>query len=158
MCSKQLDDIQGGGQCEPRSRAASAGRPTERCTPFVRTLVVMSSRNLRTLEIEQRVTARETNWSAAYAAHASELVNFLTKFTGDREVAAELMQETFVRAIRGGGHREIRSVRAWLFRVAGNLARDHHRRRALLRFVPFSGREPDPTAMSDPDLVLVHQA
>lgn len=51
----------------------------------------------------------------------------------------------------------MRNARAWLFRVARNLARDHARRRRLLRFVPFSGREVDPTAI-DPDADLVHRA
>jgi RNA polymerase sigma-70 factor (ECF subfamily) len=34
-----------------------------------------------------------------------------------------------------------RSAHAWLFRTATNLARNEMRRRRLLAFVPFSGRE-----------------
>lgn len=96
-------------------------------------------------------------WAALYSEHATALTVFLRKLTGDPEVASELMQETFVRAIRSGGESDLRSARAWLFRIAGNLARDHHRRRRLLRFVPFTGREPDP-ARIDPDADLVHRA
>lgn len=94
-----------------------------------------------------------------YAEHAPSLVAFLTKLTGDREVAAELMQETFVRAIRARSDTTaLRSSRAWLYRVAANLARDHLRRRALLRFMPFSRSEPGPTGIPDPDTELVHRA
>lgn len=96
-------------------------------------------------------------WSALYSEHAAALASFLRKLTGDPEVASELVQETFVRAIRSGRETELRTARAWLFRVAGNLARDHARRRRLLRFVPFSGREVDRTVI-DPDADLVHRA
>jgi len=113
---------------------------------------------LETAEIGRRVATVSTYWSALYSEHAAALTNFLTKLTGDREVASELMQETFVRAIRSGGDMELRSARAWLFRVAANLARDHHRRRQLLRFVPFSGREADPRVIGDPEMGLLHRA
>lgn len=96
-------------------------------------------------------------WSDLYAENAAALASFLRKLTGDPEVASELVQETFARAIRSGWRTEIRSQRAWLFRIAGNLARDHHRRRLLLRFVPFSGREADPAGF-DHDAHLVHRA
>ncbi|MGH2449780.1 MAG: RNA polymerase sigma factor [Candidatus Limnocylindria bacterium] len=110
------------------------------------------------IEIAWRADLLSADWAALYAEHAAPLVGFLSKLTGDREVASELMQETFVRAIRGGERTDIRSARAWLFRIAANLARDHHRRRRLLRFVPFSGREPDPSSLHDPDAELVHRA
>lgn len=93
-----------------------------------------------------------------YTEHAGALVSFLTKLTGDPEVASELMQEAFVRAIRAGGEADLRSVRAWLFRIARNLARDHHRRRRLLNFVPFSGRERSSQVTGDEDAELVHRA
>ena len=88
-------------------------------------------------------TGVRSDWAALYAEHAGAIAGFLAKLTGDREVAAELAQETFVRAMRAHPDpADIRSLRAWLFRVAANLGRDHLRRRSLLRFVPFSGREP----------------
>ena len=102
--------------------------------------------------------AVSAEWSALYAEHAPDIARFLAKLTGDREVAADLTQETFVRAIRARqGGAELRSARAWLFRIAANLAHDHRRRRALLRFTPFSGREPGPSGIPDPDTELVHR-
>jgi RNA polymerase sigma-70 factor (ECF subfamily) len=98
------------------------------------------------------------SWECLYAEHAEALLRYLIKLTGDREVASELMQETFVRGIRGADTERIVSMRAWLFRVATNLGRDHHRRARLLRFVPFSGREESETRFGDADGELVHQA
>jgi RNA polymerase sigma-70 factor (ECF subfamily) len=106
-----------------------------------------------------RANAVSAEWSALYAEHAPAIARFLAKLTGDREVAADLTQETFVRAIRARQDgAELRSARAWLFRIATNLAHDHRRRRALLRFTPFSGREPGPSGIPDPDIELVHRA
>lgn len=98
-----------------------------------------------------------SDWSALYSEHAVGLASFLRKLTGDPEVASELVQETFVRAIRSGDATELHSARARLFRVARNLARDHARRQRLVQFVPFSGREVNP-ARTDPDADLVHRA
>jgi len=120
--------------------------------------VVQGDRELNTVESAGRLGAVSEYWSAQYSEHAAALVRFLTKLIGDPEAATELMQETFVRAIRAGGERDLRSSRAWLFRIASNLARDHHRRRQVLRFVPFSGREPDPVALGDHEAELIHRA
>jgi len=100
-----------------------------------------------------------TEWSALYTEHAPDIASYLVKMTGDREVASDLMQETFVRAIRSHvDTRDLRSARAWLFRIAANLARDHRRRRALLRFVPFSGREPGTAGARDGERDLIERA
>jgi RNA polymerase sigma-70 factor (ECF subfamily) len=99
------------------------------------------------------------DWSALYTSHAHDIASFLLKLTGDREAASDLMQETFVRAIRADVDTgELRSARAWLFRIAANLAHDHRRRRALLRFVPFSGREIGAGDVGDPEADLVQRA
>lgn len=113
---------------------------------------------LETVRSARRAIAVSGFWSAVYSEHAATLVTFLTKLTGDREVATELMQETFVRAIGAGGEQDLASARAWVFRIAGNLARDYLRRRALLRFIPFSGRETDPAGVDDHEAGLVHRA
>jgi RNA polymerase sigma-70 factor (ECF subfamily) len=65
------------------------------------------------------------------------LVRFLTRRLGDRDLAEEVAQETFVRALR---QETIASERSWLVAVASNLVRDearrdsrHRRRLELLR-------------------------
>ncbi len=82
------------------------------------------------------------DWESLYDEHAGELVGYVAKLVGDREVGSDLMQETFILGIRGAGSiRDAAAVRAWLFRTATNLAYSHRRRQAILAFLPFTGRE-----------------
>ncbi|MEP6781392.1 MAG: sigma-70 family RNA polymerase sigma factor [Gemmatimonadaceae bacterium] len=53
------------------------------------------------------------------------LLRYLERQTGDRDSAEELVQETFVRAMR---HELRTNERAWLFTTATNLLRDYTRR------------------------------
>ncbi|HEY8341784.1 MAG TPA: sigma-70 family RNA polymerase sigma factor [Calditerricola sp.] len=63
--------------------------------------------------------------------HQRALFAFLYRMCGDRGVAEELMQETFVRALRAlARYRPSGDGRAWLFSIAVNLVRDRWRRQA----------------------------
>lgn len=69
--------------------------------------------------------------TAAWAKHHDELTAFLLRSTRDRDAAEDLLQETFLRLFRqtaAGGPPD--NVRAWLYRVAGNLVVDRARRQA----------------------------
>lgn len=58
----------------------------------------------------------------------------LYRLTGKRDVAEDLMQETFLRMVRVIGEYEPTGrFDAWLLRIAANLARDRARRRARRR-------------------------
>lgn len=62
------------------------------------------------------------------------LTRYLARFTGDRDLAEDLVQETFLRLLERPPP-DRRAPRAWLFTVATNLARDESRaarRRAAL--------------------------
>lgn len=69
-------------------------------------------------------------------AYHSRVFGLLYRLTGLREVAEDLLQETFLRLVRTIGRfspaREdgdgLKQFEAWLFRIAANLARDHARR------------------------------
>jgi RNA polymerase sigma-70 factor (ECF subfamily) len=67
---------------------------------------------------------------------------------GDRELAADLVQETFLRAY---GARvaltDVEHPQAWLFRIATNLALTARRRRPI-SWVPLGAVEPQPGADS----------
>src|SRR5262245_61865538 len=73
----------------------------------------------------------EAEFQELFEAHYARLVRVLTAATGDREQAADCVQEAFVRA-----HLHWRKVRAygdpagWIRRVAINLAHDQARRSA----------------------------
>jgi RNA polymerase sigma-70 factor (ECF subfamily) len=53
------------------------------------------------------------------------LVRYLTRFTKDADLAADLAQEAFIRYVER--EPDNTNPRAWLFTVATNLARDHVR-------------------------------
>lgn len=95
----------------------------------------------------------KTDWGAIYESTYGELVRYLHRRVWDRERAQDLAQEAFARAL---GHAP-ENPRAWLYRVAGNLARDEARtviRRkrhlALLRQeTEEASAAPDPAAMAE---------
>ena len=74
--------------------------------------------------------------------YQAPIVRYLSRLTGDPEVARDLAQDTFVQAYKGilKTRSELR-FKAWLYRIATNNALQYHRRRRLLSFVPFVGSE-----------------
>ena len=70
-------------------------------------------------------------WEAAYQAYAKALTGFLMLRLRDRDDVAEALSETFLRALdRAGTFRgDANSFRAWLFRIARNVANDRLRLR-----------------------------
>lgn len=68
----------------------------------------------------------------AYGEWHEDLFGFLTNATRDREVAEDLLQETFLRLVRETqAGRTPDNIRAWLYRVASNLVVSRARRRAV---------------------------
>ncbi|MDP6421137.1 MAG: RNA polymerase sigma factor [SAR202 cluster bacterium] len=69
------------------------------------------------------------------------IVRYLTRLTGNIETARDLAQDTFLQAYKSilKTKSEL-SLKAWLYRIATNNARQFHRRRRLLTFVPFGER------------------
>lgn len=87
------------------------------------------------------------DWSEVYQRTFADLVRFLHRKVWDADRAHDLAQEAFVRALDHNPE----NPRAWLFTVAGNLARDEARaavrRKKHLRLIKaeFAGRTaPDP--------------
>ena len=66
-----------------------------------------------------------TDWARIYETTWDDLVRYLDRKVWDSERARDLAQEAFVRALRSSADPD--SPRAWLFTVAGNLARDEAR-------------------------------
>jgi RNA polymerase sigma-70 factor (ECF subfamily) len=105
--------------------------------------------------------SRETGlpWRELYSAHASELVGYLWKLTGDREVATDLMQDTFIAGMRDERSlREPAKARAWLYRIATRLATKRRRRARLIAFLPFAGTERSADGIPDVERLSVHEA
>jgi len=75
------------------------------------------------------------DFEALFRAHYGEIVRYLAARLGSRDDALELASEVFVEAWRRvpGLQWRGRPVRAWLYRVAGNMAADELRRRSRLQ-------------------------
>jgi len=66
---------------------------------------------------------------ALFVANQHRLFRYFCRAVGHSESARDLTQEVFVRVSRTTIPAEDGDVRAWLFRIARNLALDHHRSR-----------------------------
>ena len=62
---------------------------------------------------------------AFYDAHASRVYALALRITGDREIAAEVVEELFVGIGNGTLVHDRGSVEAWLIRTARNIALEH---------------------------------
>jgi RNA polymerase sigma factor (sigma-70 family) len=101
----------------------------------------------------------------AYEEHKGELFAFLVSGTRDGELAADLLQESFARLLREHDtHGAPIDPRAWLFRVAGNLAVSAARRRLTVRrWTPWlvareAGPSPEQEYLRREDADRVHAA
>jgi len=64
----------------------------------------------------------------AWRAHGRELQNYLHHRLGDSQLAVDLLQDIFVKAMQqGNGFCNLDNPRAWLFQVARNALVDHFR-------------------------------
>jgi len=71
--------------------------------------------------------------------YQGSIIRYLHRLTGEYEVALDLAQDTFVRAYQGILKTDAElSLKPWLYKIATNLARQHHRRKRILSFVPFA--------------------
>ena len=73
---------------------------------------------------------RKEAFERLYAEHAGPLLGFLIYRTADRALAEDLLSDTFERAIRARMRFDRRksSEKTWLYTIALNALRDHHRR------------------------------
>ena len=94
----------------------------------------------------------ETAYSALYRLYAGDIYRLVYGMLGHREDAEEVMQDTFVYAMRNLARYDSRKAgfRTWLFTIATSRARNKRRRRWLptisLRQLLSAGVEP-----TDPD-------
>ena len=85
-------------------------------------------------------TSERTLVEALFAQHHAEIYGFLARMVRDEDLAADLAQETFVKAFRAVGTLEDPArARGWLFQIASRTALDELRRQRVIRFVPWTG-------------------
>jgi RNA polymerase sigma-70 factor (ECF subfamily) len=85
--------------------------------------------------------------------YQAPIIRYLYRLTGDYEMAKDLAQDTFIQAYKGILKTDAElSFKAWLYRIATNNALQHHRRKKLLSFMPFTVKShdvPDTSNQSD---------
>ncbi len=100
--------------------------------------------NLQTLQLFPFLAHDEkARLEALYLAYQQPILNYLYRLIGDGAHAEELCQEVFARAYRARSSlSQVKNMRAWLYRIATNAARDHLRRRRLLSWLPLFDEDP----------------
>ena len=79
-----------------------------------------------------KLEARETAFEQFFHAHEATILGYLWRITGDEQASHDIAQETFLRAWqRFEQVSQYEQPRAWLFRVATNLASNHRRHRSI---------------------------
>lgn len=77
-------------------------------------------------------TANSVGFNTLYQEHHEWLVRWIARRTYNRDNAQDIAQDTFIRLLnKPAVYHEIRSPRAWLTKVAGNLVTDDIRRKIL---------------------------
>lgn len=100
------------------------------------------------LLVQRIAMGDEAAFAAAYDRHSSQLFGSVVRFLGDREAAAEVVQDAFLALWRRAGQFDATagSLSAWLLGIARNRAIDRFRadaRRAASRSIPLSALLPD---------------
>jgi RNA polymerase sigma factor (sigma-70 family) len=67
----------------------------------------------------------------AYEEWLRELRRYVHRLTGDPDMAEDVAQEAVMRFVRTQQSTAVRTARAWLYRTATNLVRDHARHEAM---------------------------
>lgn len=76
------------------------------------------------------------SFTALVERYKNQIVNYLTRLTGERERAEDVAQETFVRFYQNlHRYREEGHAAAYLFRIATNLVRSEERRKKRWRLL-----------------------
>lgn len=74
-----------------------------------------------------------------YSTYRAPLYNYIYRLVGDRELADDLLQDTFVKVLRALGNLPTGPGRTpWLYRIATNTCYDALRRRRLIAWLPWT--------------------
>ena len=94
-----------------------------------------------------------------YAEASPALYRFVLRQVGDRQLAADLTQEAFMRLLTTRPeNRSLPEIKGYLYRAAASLAADYWRRRKrerLWELLPFTGRDRAPDEARDLNRVFV---
>jgi RNA polymerase sigma-70 factor (ECF subfamily) len=94
---------------------------------------------------------REAQFDRLFEEFSSPIYNYVLRMVGDRDRAADIAQDTFIKAFRKFDTlADDASVKSWLYRIATNTAIDEMRRRKfVMRMDDSSDDERRPTEQPD---------
>lgn len=93
------------------------------------------------------IDPREAEFARLFEEFSSPIYNYVLRMVADRDRAADITQDTFIKAYRKlDTVTEATSTRSWLYRIATNTAIDDMRRRRMV------------TPMADDDPVFANRA
>jgi len=79
---------------------------------------------------QDRSEAQRAEFDRLFTEYSTPIYNYVLRMTGDADRAADIAQDTFIKAYRKlDTLTEASSARAWLYRIATNTAFDEMRRR-----------------------------
>lgn len=67
-----------------------------------------------------------------YEKYADDIYKYLYSYGGNKELAEDLLADTFMRAIKNINTFDFKEPRAWLYTIARNLLRDHWKKKSTL--------------------------
>jgi len=92
----------------------------------------------------------DARFERLFLAYQQPVLNYLYRLTGELARAEDLAQETFVKVYGSLARLPAdANERAWVYRIATNTARDWHRRRRLLQWLPLLDGEGSDEAVDD---------
>jgi RNA polymerase sigma-70 factor (ECF subfamily) len=90
--------------------------------------------------LADHAAGRRPAFDALVATYQAPVVNYLSRLMGDREDAADLAQDTFLKVYLALPGLRPDHVRGWVYRIATNVCLDALRHRALVRWTSLGAR------------------
>ena len=98
-------------------------------------------------------------FAALVARHEKPLWNFVRRFVGDDATAEDLLQETFMRVVKGAAsYRAGAKFSTWLFTIGRNLCIDHARTKVQRRALSLDGGSAGSASERDSAPGALHEA
>ena len=74
----------------------------------------------------------QVDWEGIYRLHSAGIFQYLLSMTGNREEAEDLLQETFIRAMRYDSKlRDLSKIKSWMMTIARNIFIDLLRKKKV---------------------------
>lgn len=92
------------------------------------------------------------DFETCYEQYFDKLYRYLFYMTGNRQIAEDLTQETFLKFYKGNFAGQSAPY-TYIHQIARNLAYDHYRRAALIKWLPFTKKHEGVASAADEWLV-----